>query len=122
MDEGLPKREFTALVHSMVQKSKMVEGELHERCFSNNFSALKEEDYKLYGKFCAWTLLQGCPAPSFFAPPIVDYIIFGTLEKVESCADYIPQSCPQIHDFLTELSKVNDDERLREISITLKFY
>ena len=115
VDEGGPKREFTALVHSMVQKSKMFEGGLHERCFSNNFSALKEEDYKLYGKFCAWTLLQGCPAPSFFAPPVVDYIIFGTLEKVESCADYIPQSCPYICDFLTKLSKVNNDEQLREI-------
>ena len=83
----------------MVQKSKMFEGERHERCFLTNVPAVKEEDSTLYGKVCAWTLLQGCPAPSLFAPPIVDYITFGTLKKVESYADYIPQSGPQIHDF-----------------------
>ena len=115
VDEGGPRREFTALVHNMVMQSKLFEGTPEGKYFSNNFSALKDEDYKLYGKFCVWTLLQGCPAPSFFAKPVVDYIIYGSLEKVEGAIEYIPDSCTQICNFSNRLKNATDDEKLKEI-------
>ena len=53
VDEGGPKRELTALVHKSVQTSMLFTGNMGQRCFSDNFSALQQEEYKIYGQFCA---------------------------------------------------------------------
>ena len=83
--------------------------------FSNNFSALKEGDCNLYGKFCVWILLQGCPSPSLFAPSVVYYMIYGNLDKVESTFECMPQASTEICSFLTSLIAVIG----REFPITI---
>ena len=108
VDEGGPKREFTALVHKSVQASMLFTGNMGQRCFSNNFSALQEEEYKLYGQFCAWTLLQGCPPPSFFAPPVADFILYGSLDKVENKPEFVTE--PNIVNLLTCLDGLSDEK------------
>eukprot|EP00794_Sanderia_malayensis_P005842 gene5842-6540_t len=115
VDDGGPKREMTSLVHTMVCKSNMFQGNPDARCFSNNFTALKDGDYRLYGQFCAWTILQGCPAPSFFAPPVVDYILFGAIDKVSCNFEYIPQSFPEIHAFVKSLQNAETEAAFQEI-------
>ncbi len=89
VDEGGTRWEFAALVHKSVQASMLFTGNMGQRCFSNNFTALQQEEYKLYGKLCAWTILQGCPPPTFFAPPVVDFILYGSLDKVENKPDFV---------------------------------
>ena len=75
----------------------------------------KDKDFELYGKFCVWTILQDCTSPNFFAPPVVDYILYGTLEKVAFDVEYIPDR--QIRDKLKELDSITDrDDFQREAS------
>ena len=76
------------------------------KCFTDNFAALKAKNFELYGKFCVWTILQGCTSPNFFAPPVVDYILYGTLEKVAFDVEYIADR--QIRDKLKELDSITD--------------
>lgn len=108
VDEGGPKREFAASVHKSVQASMLFTGKVGQRCFSNNFSALQQEEYKLYGQFCAWTLLQGCPPPSFFAPPVADFILYGSLDKVENKPECVTE--PNVVNLLTRLDGLNDEK------------
>ena len=60
------------------------------------------------------TLLQGYLAPSFFAKPVVDYIISGSLKKVEGALEYFPEICMQICNVSNHLKKTTDDEKLEE--------
>ena len=69
---------------------------------------MEKEDYKLYGKFCAWTIQQGCHSPSFFAPPVVDFILYGTLDKVECKPEFI--SDPSISNLLVCLERQEEEK------------
>eukprot|EP00794_Sanderia_malayensis_P012632 gene12632-13924_t len=106
--EGGPKQEFTSLVHKYVQTSMLFSGSMDYRCFSNNFCALQEDEYKLYGQFCAWTILQGCPSPSFFAPPFVDFILYGRLDKVQNRAEFVTE--PTIYNLLSCFESLSDEK------------
>ena len=83
-------------------------GNMGHRCFSNNFNALQQEEYELYGQFCAWTLLQGFPPPSFFAPPVADFILYGRLDKVENKREFVTE--PNIVNLLACLDGLKDEK------------
>ena len=113
VDEGGPRHEFVIIVHRSMHDSCLFYGIDGLKCFTHNFVALKARDFELYGKFCVWTILQGCTSPNFFAPPVVDYILYGTLEKVSFDVEYIPDR--QIRDKLKELDSITDrDDFQRE--------
>ena len=78
VDQGGPKREFFSLLHKCMNEStSMFVGESNNKCFSNNVVALEQQDYMKYGKLCAMAIIQGSPSPSFFAPSVVDYLLYG---------------------------------------------
>ena len=66
VDEGGPRREFITLLHRYMHDSSMFAGLDSKKCFSYNFTALKDWDFSRYGKVIAWSILQGCPSLVFF--------------------------------------------------------
>ena len=57
------------------------------RILKHNTQALDREQYYTIGKMIVLSILQGSPAPIFFADPIIDYLFDKKKEFKGSCED-----------------------------------
>ena len=108
VDQGGPRNEFFSLVHNEVSKSGMFIGKENRKCFNHDILALEQRNYYIYGQLCYIAVLQGSPSPCFFAPSVVDYIVYGKIEKVETCIGDVPNQ--KVKQKLEELEKIEDPE------------
>lgn len=92
----------------------MFTGEKNNKCFSNNVVALEQHDYLKYGRLCAMAIIQGPPSPSFFAPPVVDYILHGEMEKVHTSVADVPSA--KVRNKVMELQNTTDSEDFKQLA------
>ena len=112
VDEGGPRREFITLLHRYMHDSSMFAGLDSKKCFTHNFTALKDRDFALYGKVIAWSILQGCPSPAFFSEPVTDYILYGELSKLSPDISLVPDYT--VRHILQELDAISDPEEFQQ--------
>lgn len=104
IDDGGPMLEYLRLLlRSLSTYNSLFCGEIDRRCVQHNVSELSKKTYCFVGKMIAMSLVYGGPAPSFFAPPIADYIVFG-LDKVKPQIEDIPDF--EVRDKLFEVSLI----------------
>ena len=83
IDDGGPMREYMRLLlGSVVSNNSLFCGEMDSRFLRHNVIELNKKTYFHVGQILSITLVHGGPAPSFFAQPIADYILYG-LDKVK---------------------------------------
>ena len=70
------------LLGSVVSNNSLFCGEIDSRFLRHNVIELNKKTYFHVGQILSITLVHGGPAPSFFAQPIADYILYG-LDKVK---------------------------------------
>ena len=115
VDTGGPKRELFSLLHKhMNDSNSMFAGESNSKCFSNNVIALEQQDYLKYGRLCAMSIIQGAASPSFFASPVVDYILHGCVEKVAVSVEDVPNA--KVRQKLEELQRTSDPEDFKQLA------
>ena len=90
VDDGGPLREFLyLLMGEIAANNSLFCGEENYRVPLPNMGALEKHTYKHVGEMIAVSLIHGGPAPTFFAPSMVDYIVHG-IRKVKACIDEVP--------------------------------
>ena len=115
VDQGGPKRELFSLLHKHMNDSNSVFGEKSKsKCFSNNVVALDQQDYLKSGRLCAMSIIQGAPSPSFFAFPVVDYILYGCVDKVTTSIDDVPSV--KVRQKLEELQSTTNAEDFKQLA------
>ena len=90
-DGGGPRREFLALLVQGLSASGMFEGCPNHLFPSHDVAALAQGRYKIAGKIIAWSIMQGGPAFTVLAEPVVDYLITGNMPspaRLEHLPDY----------------------------------
>ena len=108
VDQGGPRNEFFSLIHNEVSNSGMFIGKENRKCFNHDILALQQRNFYIYGQLCYIAVMQGSPSPCFFAPSVVDYIVYGKIEKVETCIEDVPNQ--KVKQKLEELEKIEDPE------------
>jgi hypothetical protein len=88
IDDGGPMREYMRLLlGSIISNNSLFCGDVNSRFLRHNVIELNKKTYFYIGQILSITLVHGGPAPSFFAEPVADYILYG-LEKIKvSIAD-----------------------------------
>ena len=90
VDDGGPLREFLyLLMGEIAANNSLFCGEENCRIPAPNMSALEKHTYKHVGEMIAVSLVHGGPSPTFFAPSVVDYIVYG-LKRVKPTIDEVP--------------------------------
>lgn len=87
IDAGGLMREFFTLV--LQGATELLHGPPNKRVFRHNVEALDANKYYLFGKMVAMSLCHGGPLPTFFAPPVLRYLLYGP-SQVEACIDDMP--------------------------------
>ena len=78
VDAGGPLHEFLhLLMREIATNNSLFSGEETCRVPLPNMSALERQVYRHVGEMMAVSLVHGGPAPTFFAPSVVDYIVHG---------------------------------------------
>ena len=78
VDAGGPLREFLfLLIREITSNNSLFCGEDENRVPLPNVAALEKELYRYVGQMIAVSLVHGGPAPTFFAPSVIDYFIKG---------------------------------------------
>ena len=112
VDDGGPLREFLYLLMGEISaNNSLFCGQENIRIPAANMAAFEKHTYKHVGQMIAVSLLHGGPAPTFFAPSIVDYIIHG-ITRVKLSIDEVPN--PIIK---SKLFKVSYDGSLQNIVV-----
>ena len=102
VDDGGPMREFLyLLMGEIAANNSLFSGKEDCRVPLPNMSALERQTYKHIGQMMSMSLLHGGPAPTFFAPSVVDYVVHG-IKKVKPTVDEVPN--PTIRTKLWEVS------------------
>lgn len=114
VDEGGPRNEFFSLIHNELSKSGMFTGEESRKCFNHDILALEQRNFYIYGELCYMAIVQGSPSPCFFAPAVVDYIVYGKIEKVETCIGDVPNQ--KVKQKLQELEKIENPETFSKVA------
>ena len=115
VDQGGPKRELFSLLHKhMNDSNSMFAGKSNSKCFSNNVVAFDQQDYLKYGRLCAMSIIQGAPSPSFFASSVVDYILYGCVDKVTTSIDDVPNV--KVRQKLEELQSTTNAEDFNQLA------
>ena len=115
VDTGGPKRELFTLLHKHMNGSNsMFTGESNNKCFSNNVISLEQQDYLKYGRLCAMAIIQGAASPSFFSRPVVDYILYGCVEKITTSVGDVPNV--KVRQKLEELQCCTDPEDFKQLA------
>ena len=70
VNQGGPHNEWFSLLHREVCGSNIFIGSETCKLFNNNFLALEQRNYFMYGQQCSLAILQGSPAPSFLPPTL----------------------------------------------------
>ena len=127
VDEGGPRNEFFSLTHNELSKPGMFTGEESRKCFNHYILALEQRNFYIYGELCYMAIVQGSLSPCFFAPAVVDYIVYGKIEKVETCIDDVPnQNVKQkLQEFATSRLKtrvVSRDKKSRNADTSTSRY
>jgi len=90
VDEGGPLREFLhLLIGSIATNNSLFCGKDDCRVPAPNMVELTNKTYLHVGEMIAVSLVHGGPAPTFFAPSFVDYILYS-LHKVKATTDEVP--------------------------------
>ena len=109
------KGELFSLLHKhMIDSNSMFAGKSNSKCFSNNAVAFDQQDYLKYGRLCAMSIIQGALSPSFFASPVVDYILYGCVDKVTTSIDDVPSV--KVRQKLEELHSTNNAEDFKQLA------
>ena len=83
VDAGGPLREyFHLLLREIFTKGTIFQGKENARIPIHNVLELKKQTFKYIGNMLAASLLNGGPAPTFFADFVADYLVYG-LEHVK---------------------------------------
>jgi len=83
VDAGGPLREyFYLLLREIFTKGTLFQGKETARIPIHNVLELKKQTFKYIGNMLAASLLNGGPAPTFFADFVADYFVYG-LEHVK---------------------------------------
>ena len=90
VDKGGPRNEFYSLLHNEMSNSGLFVGEEDRKCFNHDILALEERNFYIYGQLCSMGVMQGSPSPSFLAPAVADYIVYGKIEKAITCTRDVP--------------------------------
>lgn len=78
VDAGGPLREFFSLVMKEIAlNNSLFAGDDTSRVPVPNITALEKETYQYIGQMIAASIIHGGPAPTFFAPSVVEYILCG---------------------------------------------
>ncbi len=92
VDEGGPLREFLhLLMGSIATNNTLFCGGDDCRVPTPNMMELAKNTYQHVGEMLAVSLIHGGPAPSFFAPSVVSYIVHG-MKSVKASVDEVPYS------------------------------
>lgn len=90
VDDGGPFREFLRLlIGNIVMNNTLFDGDEDCRVPTSNMTELERHTYQHVGEMIAVSLIHGGPSPTFFAPSVVDYIVYG-MKKVEPSVDEVP--------------------------------
>ena len=90
VDDGGPCREYLRLViAAMAEQNHLLDGPIDRRVLRHNVLAVERGYYFIMGCIIVLSLTQGGPAPSFFAPSVVDYLVGGS-GNVRPCIDDVP--------------------------------
>ena len=110
VEQGGPRKEFFSLVHSQVSNSGMFIGKENRKCFNHDILALQQRSFYIYGQLCYIAVMQG--SPCFFAPSVEDHIVYGKIEKVETCIEDVLNQ--KVKQRLEELAKIEDPQVFSE--------
>ena len=90
VDDGGPLREFLHLaIGAIATSNSLFHGREDCRIPTPNQAELEKRTYQYVGEMIAVSLVHGGPAPLFFAPSVVDYIVHG-ISKVKSTVNEVP--------------------------------
>ena len=78
VNQGGPHNEWFSLLHREVYGSNIFIGSETCKLFNNNFLALEQRNYFMYGQQCSLAILQGSPAPSFLPPTLRVHCLWRT--------------------------------------------
>ena len=91
VDDGGPLREFLRLMMGSIAMNNMLfQGESTLRVPTCNVAGLENKLYERIGEMISVSLIHGGPAPTFFAPSMVDYIVYGSINKVNPSVNEVP--------------------------------
>lgn len=94
VDEGGPRREFFRLVLAeLAQNNALFDGSEQRRIARHNVMELQGNSYLIAGRVIALSLMYGGPAPQFFASPVAEYLIDGTVATI--CIEDVPDQSIQ---------------------------
>ena len=80
--------------------------------FRHNVPALEKKEFLRFRQLTALGLLQGSPGAKFFCPSVINYILYGTLEKCTPTIDEIP--CGEVKSSMENLARLTDEEAFKE--------
>ena len=104
VDDGGPRREYFRLVLAeMMKQSHLLAGPPSCKVPQHNALALRNGEFYLIGSIIVLSLMQGGPAPTFFAPSVVEYLFRGQCPEIPSISD-IPD--PVVQQKLFEVSVI----------------
>ena len=102
VDDGGPLRElFRLLLGEICRNSSLFCGPDTARVPLHNIAALTKRTFKYIGCMIGASLLNGGPAPRFFANIVADYILFGAERTKVKLEDVVN---PNMHAKLTKVS------------------
>eukprot|EP00794_Sanderia_malayensis_P017144 gene17144-18868_t len=90
VDEGGPRNEYFSLRHNESDEFSLFTRENGMKFVTSNIIALQQKEYYMYGILCSMAILQGSASPTYFAPSVADYIVYGEHDKVFSQVSQIP--------------------------------
>ena len=80
IDDGGPRREYLRLgMREVNLNNTLFQGTSNRRAPTHNVHLLCTKEYQEVGRFFAMSILQGGPPPSFLAPTIAHYILYGSV-------------------------------------------
>ena len=95
VDEGGPMREFlNLLMGAVANNDSLFQGQNEYRVPLPNVSELEKQTYKYIGQMFAVSLLYGGPSPTFLAPSVVNYLVYG-LSRVQADVYEVPNAAIQ---------------------------
>lgn len=103
VDAGGPLREFfRLLLGEICRNSSLFCGPPTARVPLHNVAALAKQTFKYIGCIIGASLINGGPAPSFFANIVADYILYGIERAKVKLEDVVN---PDMHGKLTKVNK-----------------
>ena len=88
VDDGGPRREFFMLLMEALNSQEfLLSGNRTRRVLKHNTLAFDRGVYHTIGKMIALSIIHGGPAPTFFADPVIDYLLGEKRQFKAKCQD-----------------------------------